>query len=301
MLDAASGAAGIVVGTHALLEDKVQFADLGLVVVDEQHRFGVEQRAALSQKSGDATPHVLVMTATPIPRTVAMTVFGDLSVSTLTELPAGRSPITSSVVPAQEKPAWLERAWQRVREEVANGHQAYVVCPRIGDEVKGAADEEGAFATGAEDAGGPDGAKGNKAGAESRRPAISVLEVAGILAEKLVGLRVEVLHGRLAADVKDAVMTRFAAGEIDVLIATTVIEVGRRRAERLGDGGDGRRPVRHLPTPPIARPGRSGQSARAVPAGHRCLARLAVAGPAGGGGGDHRRVRVVPDRPDDTP
>ncbi len=121
MLDAASGGAGIVVGTHALLEDKVQFADLGLVVVDEQHRFGVEQRAALSQKSGENTPHVLVMTATPIPRTVAMTVFGDLSVSTLTELPAGRSPIMSSVVPAREKPAWLERAWERVREEVGQG------------------------------------------------------------------------------------------------------------------------------------------------------------------------------------
>ncbi len=117
MLDAASGAAGIVVGTHALLEDKVQFADLGLVVVDEQHRFGVEQRAALSQKSGDNTPHVLVMTATPIPRTVAMTVFGDLAVSTLTELPAGRSPIQSSVVPAQQKPDWLARAWARVRED----------------------------------------------------------------------------------------------------------------------------------------------------------------------------------------
>jgi ATP-dependent DNA helicase RecG len=146
LLDAASGSAGIVVGTHALLEDKVQFADLGLVVVDEQHRFGVEQRAVLSQKSGENTPHVLVRTATPIPRTVAMTVFGDLSVSTLTELPAGRSPITSSVVPAAEKPSWLERAWQRVREEVEKGHQVYVVCPRIGDEVKGAADEEAEFA-----------------------------------------------------------------------------------------------------------------------------------------------------------
>jgi ATP-dependent DNA helicase RecG len=213
MLDAASGAAGIVVGTHALLEDKVQFADLGLVVVDEQHRFGVEQRAALSQKSGDATPHVLVMTATPIPRTVAMTVFGDLSVSTLTELPAGRSPIMSSVVPAREKPSWLERAWVRVREEVEKGHQAYVVCPRIGDDVKGAADEEGEFASGAEQPG-------------KSRPAISVLEVAELLAEKLAGLRMEILHGRLPADVKDAVMTRFAAGEIDVLIATTVIEVG---------------------------------------------------------------------------
>ncbi|MFC5263500.1 ATP-dependent DNA helicase RecG [Kribbella qitaiheensis] len=217
MLDAASGSAGIVVGTHALLEDKVQFADLGLVVVDEQHRFGVEQRAALSQKSGDATPHVLVMTATPIPRTVAMTVFGDLAVSTLTELPAGRSPIKSSVVPAKEKPAWLARAWERVREEVEKGHQAYVVCPRIGDDVKNAADEEGEFAAGSEEE------------AESKgkpRPAISVLQVAEILDGILGDLRVEILHGRLPADEKDSVMTRFAAGEIDVLIATTVIEVG---------------------------------------------------------------------------
>ncbi|TCM41089.1 ATP-dependent DNA helicase RecG [Kribbella sp. VKM Ac-2568] len=217
MLDAASGSAGIVVGTHALLEDKVQFADLGLVVVDEQHRFGVEQRAALSQKSGDATPHVLVMTATPIPRTVAMTVFGDLAVSTLTELPAGRSPIKSSVVPAKEKPAWLARAWERVHEEVEKGHQAYVVCPRIGDDVKNAADEEGEFAAGSEDE------------AESKgkpRPAISVLQVAEILDGILGDLRVEILHGRLPADEKDSVMTRFAAGEIDVLIATTVIEVG---------------------------------------------------------------------------
>ncbi|QNE17605.1 ATP-dependent DNA helicase RecG [Kribbella qitaiheensis] len=216
MLDAASGAAGIVVGTHALLEDKVQFADLGLVVVDEQHRFGVEQRAALSQKSGENTPHVLVMTATPIPRTVAMTVFGDLSVSTLTELPAGRSPIMSSVVPAKDKPAWLVRAWERVREEVAKGHQAYVVCPRIGDEVKNAADEEGEFATAADQA----DAKGKPP------PAKSVLETAELLAQPLAGLRLEILHGRLPADEKDSVMTRFAAGEIDVLVATTVIEVG---------------------------------------------------------------------------
>jgi ATP-dependent DNA helicase RecG len=214
MLDAAGGAAGIVVGTHALLEDKVQFADLGLVVVDEQHRFGVEQRAALSQKSGDNTPHVLVMTATPIPRTVAMTVFGDLAVSTLTELPAGRSPIQSSVVPAKEKPDWLQRAWQRVREEVGKGHQAYVVCPRIGDEVKNAADEEGEFVAGDEE-------KASKA-----RPPISVLQVSEALAEILHDLRVEILHGRLPAEEKDEVMSRFAAGEVDVLIATTVIEVG---------------------------------------------------------------------------
>ncbi|MGZ4466598.1 MAG: ATP-dependent DNA helicase RecG, partial [Nocardioides sp.] len=133
MLDAASGAAGIVIGTHALLEDKVQFADLGLVVVDEQHRFGVEQRAALSAKADGLPPHVLVMTATPIPRTVAMTVFGDLETATLTELPAGRAPIQSTVVPLADHPEWIDRVWQRVREESAAGHQTYVVCPRIGD------------------------------------------------------------------------------------------------------------------------------------------------------------------------
>src|SRR5690606_25327716 len=134
----ASGEAGITIGTHALLEEKVQFADLGLVVVDEQHRFGVEQRAALAAKAGHP-PHVLVMTATPIPRTVAMTVFGDLEVSTLAELPAGRAPIQTVVVPLAEQPAWAERIWQRVREEVAKGHQVYVVAPRIG----GDAPEEG--------------------------------------------------------------------------------------------------------------------------------------------------------------
>ncbi|WP_405060534.1 ATP-dependent DNA helicase RecG [Kribbella sp. NBC_01505] len=219
MLDAASGAAGIVVGTHALLEDKVQFADLGLVVVDEQHRFGVEQRAALSAKSGENTPHVLVMTATPIPRTVAMTVFGDLSVSTLTELPAGRSPIQSSVVPAKQRPDWLGRAWERVREEVGKGHQAYVVCPRIGDDVKNAADEEGDLADG-------DDALDERSEKTQARPPISVMQVAEALGEILGDLRVAILHGRLPAEEKDAVMTRFAAGEIDVLIATTVIEVG---------------------------------------------------------------------------
>ena len=126
-----SGGAGIVVGTHALLYEGVDFADLGLVVVDEQHRFGVEQRDALRAKA-DQPPHVLVMTATPIPRTVAMTVYGDLEISTLSQLPQGRSPIASHVVPAAEKPAFLDRAWRRLREEVAAGHQAYVVCPRIG-------------------------------------------------------------------------------------------------------------------------------------------------------------------------
>ena len=136
--DVFTGDAGILIGTHALLEEQVQFADLGLVVIDEQHRFGVEQRDALREKAAGSRPHVLVMTATPIPRTVAMTVFGDLEVSTLSELPAGRSPIATHVVPAVERPHYLERAWQRVREEVAAGRQAYVVCPRIGD-----ADDDG--------------------------------------------------------------------------------------------------------------------------------------------------------------
>ncbi|PNV32521.1 ATP-dependent DNA helicase RecG [Streptomyces sp. DH-12] len=209
LLDLATGEAGIVIGTHALIEDKVQFHDLGLVVVDEQHRFGVEQRDALRGK-GKQPPHLLVMTATPIPRTVAMTVFGDLETSVLDQLPAGRSPIASHVVPAADKPHFLARAWERVREEVEKGHQAYVVCPRIGDE--------------------EDGAKAKKKSAEDeaeKRPPLAVLDTAEQLARgPLGGLRVEVLHGRMQPDDKDAVMRRFAAGEADVLVATTVIEVG---------------------------------------------------------------------------
>ncbi|MEU9353650.1 ATP-dependent DNA helicase RecG [Streptomyces griseoloalbus] len=211
LLDLATGEAGIVIGTHALIEDKVRFHDLGLVVVDEQHRFGVEQRDALRGK-GKQPPHLLVMTATPIPRTVAMTVFGDLETSVLDQLPAGRSPIASHVVPAADKPHFLARAWERVREEVANGHQAYVVCPRIGDE---------------EDA--PKGAAKKKSPEDEaeKRPPLAVLDIADQLAKgPLRGLRVEVLHGRMQPDDKDAVMRRFAAGDADVLVATTVIEVG---------------------------------------------------------------------------
>ncbi|MGR6972949.1 ATP-dependent DNA helicase RecG [Streptomyces cynarae] len=209
LLDLATGEAGVVIGTHALIEDKVQFHDLGLVVVDEQHRFGVEQRDALRGK-GRQPPHLLVMTATPIPRTVAMTVFGDLETSVLDQLPAGRSPIASHVVPAADKPHFLARAWERVREEVAGGHQAYVVCPRIGDE------EED-----------PEKARKSPEDEAEKRPPLAVLDVAGRLAEgPLKGLRVEVLHGRMQPDDKDAVMRRFAAGETDVLVATTVIEVG---------------------------------------------------------------------------
>ncbi|MGY5124704.1 helicase-related protein [Streptomyces nigrescens] len=222
LLDLVTGEAGIVVGTHALIEDKVQFHDLGLVVVDEQHRFGVEQRDALRGK-GKQPPHLLVMTATPIPRTVAMTVFGDLETSVLDQLPAGRSPIASHVVPAKDKPHFLARAWERVREEVAAGHQGYVVCPRIGDEEdapkgtkKGAAGSKGtaAKASSPEDV-------------EEKRPPLAVLDIAGQLTTgPLDGLRVAVLHGRMAPDDKDDVMRRFAAGELDVLVATTVIEVG---------------------------------------------------------------------------
>ncbi|MCW2878779.1 MAG: ATP-dependent helicase RecG [Sphaerisporangium sp.] len=211
LLDAASGAGGIVVGTHALLQEHVQFADLGLVVVDEQHRFGVEQRDALREKAGGGRPHVLVMTATPIPRTVAMTVFGDLEVSTLSQLPSGRAPITTHVVPASDKPHFLERTWERIREEVGLGRQAYIVCPRIGD-LEG--DEGDLSDPEAEDS-------------EERRPPLAVMEVAPMLADgPLDGLRVEVLHGRLPPEEKDGVMRAFTRGEVDVLVATTVIEVG---------------------------------------------------------------------------
>lgn len=212
LLDTASGAAGIVVGTHALIQDKVSFADLGLVVVDEQHRFGVEQRDALRTRAGDgSSPHVLVMTATPIPRTVAMTVYGDLETSSLRELPAGRSPIGTTVVPVAEKPGWLDRAWERITEEVKAGHQAYVVCPRIGEAAAAGEDVEQPPSDDDSD----------------RRAPLAVLDVAPALAEgPLAGLRVAILHGRLPADEKDTVMRAFAAGEVDVLVATTVVEVG---------------------------------------------------------------------------
>ncbi|GGD17480.1 ATP-dependent DNA helicase RecG [Nocardioides daphniae] len=210
MLEIATGDAGIVVGTHALLEGNVSFFDLGLVVVDEQHRFGVEQRAALTDKAA-TPPHVLVMTATPIPRTVAMTVFGDLETSVLRELPAGRAPIASHVAPLTEQPHWEQRVWERVAEEVAKGHQVYVVCPRIaGDEL-----EAGESDAPREDDEAP------------RRPLRAVEEVTAMLTGgPLSHVRVEALHGRLAPEVKEQVMRRFAAGEVDVLVSTTVIEVG---------------------------------------------------------------------------
>jgi ATP-dependent DNA helicase RecG len=215
LLEAASGAAGIVIGTHALLQEHVQFADLGLVVIDEQHRFGVEQRDALREKAAGGRPHVLVMTATPIPRTVAMTVYGDLDTSALTQLPAGRSPIATHVVPSGNRAYW-DRAWERIREEASQGRQAYIVCPRIGEEEG----DEG-------DLSADEGDGESSVGEEARRPPLAVLDVAPKLTEgPLHGLRLAVLHGRMPPDEKDAVMRRYAAGELDVLVATTVIEVG---------------------------------------------------------------------------
>ena len=204
---AASGAAGIVIGTHALLGESVSFNDLGLIVVDEQHRFGVEQRDALKSKATNP-PHLLVMTATPIPRTVAMTVFGDLDVSTLRELPLGRQPITTHVIPVLEKPGFLDRAWERITEEVSQGHQAYIVAPRIAAGTSEDSDMD--FLMG-----------------ESSTEIASVEELGPLLSGgALQGVKVAPLHGRQSAELKDSTMQAFTNKEIDVLVSTTVIEVG---------------------------------------------------------------------------
>jgi ATP-dependent DNA helicase RecG len=215
MLAAVSGSSHIVVGTHALMSESVGFFDLGLVVVDEQHRFGVEQREALRRK-GATPPHVLVLTATPIPRTVAMTVFGDLDISTIAELPSGRVPITSHVVALAEHPGWASRIWERMAEELAQGRQAFVVCPAIDSNDKGSpADSDDASAPPPEPAEGA-------APPENVTDTLARLRAMPALAEA----RIEALHGRLPSEAKDAMMRSFAAGEIDVLVATTVIEVG---------------------------------------------------------------------------
>lgn len=190
LLDIVSGQADIIIGTHAIIQETVEFFDLGLVVVDEQHRFGVEQRDQLRGKSKPGiTPHLLVMTATPIPRTVAMTFFADLAISTLKELPRGRQEIQTTVVP-EFKPDWVARAWERIREEVAQGRQAFVVCPKIEGE----------------------------GGVEETFEMLS----RHVFPELAVGK----LHGRMSGEEKDAIMADFAAGGINVLVATTVIEVG---------------------------------------------------------------------------
>jgi ATP-dependent DNA helicase RecG len=210
----ASGTTGIVIGTHALISDGVAFSDLGLVVVDEQHRFGVEQRDALRMKAKQP-PHLLVMTATPIPRTVAMTVFGDLDISTLRELPGGRTPIQTHLIPVLEKPHYLERAWQRVREEVGKGHQVYIVAPRIINPDKKLSEREIRAA--------------QLLGEEflDNQNMSAVEELAPELATgALKGLKIAILHGRQGSEEKDQTMAAFSSGAIDVLVATTVIEVG---------------------------------------------------------------------------
>lgn len=229
----ADGTAQIVIGTHALLSDEVSFHDLGLVVVDEQHRFGVEQRDGLRGTDG-ALPHRLVMTATPIPRTVAMTVFGDLDVSVLDTLPAGRQKISTHVVPLAEKPAWASRLWRRAREEIDAGHQVYVVVPKIGEE--GDSLEEGAAFFGASSlngAGAGNSAQGyfGQGGSASSDGKVQLTSVASMYSylsaeDALVGVRIGTLHGRMDPAEKTAVMTAFERGEIDLLISTTVIEVG---------------------------------------------------------------------------
>ncbi|WP_457950506.1 ATP-dependent DNA helicase RecG [Pseudarthrobacter sp. alpha12b] len=213
MLDAASGTAGIIIGTHALLSDNVSFYDLGLIVVDEQHRFGVEQRDALRAKARKP-PHLLVMTATPIPRTVAMTVFGDLETSTLDELPKGRAPITTHLVGLAENPAWAARIWARAREEIDAGHQVYVVCPKIGT------DDDGDFSPGEA---APPGVE-----AEEARELASVTAVVDhLLGEpSLAGVPLAPLHGRQDPDLKTDTMAGFTANRIKLLVSTTVIEVG---------------------------------------------------------------------------
>lgn len=203
LLSIISGKARIVVGTHALIASKVEFYDLGLVVIDEQHRFGVEQREALRLK-GKTPPHVLTMTATPIPRTVAVTVFGDLDISTLDQLPAGRKEIQSHVV-RFDQPALVARTWQRIAEEVKAGHQAFVVCPRI-DETEAEDGDE----------------------TEAGIPMAAAVTIAENLKTipALAEVRIGLLHGRLDTDEKAKVMAAFTAKELDVLVSTTVIEVG---------------------------------------------------------------------------
>ncbi|PRQ11208.1 ATP-dependent DNA helicase RecG [Corynebacterium sp. 13CS0277] len=192
LLDIVSGEAQIIIGTHALIQEHVEFFDLGLAVVDEQHRFGVEQRDAL-RAAGPAglTPHLLVMTATPIPRTIAMTTFGDLATSTLRELPGGRRPISTAVVP-DSKPAWVARADARIAEEIDAGHQAYIVCPRI----------------------------------EGEGGVLALYEQLTDPQHPLSGYTVDIIHGRMSAEDKDAAMHAFATGATDILVSTTVIEVG---------------------------------------------------------------------------
>ena len=246
-LQAASGTAGIVIGTHALLSADVQFADLGLVVVDEQHRFGVEQRAALSAKA-DPRPHVLVMTATPIPRSVAMTVFGDLETSTLREIPAGRAEVSTVVVDTLHQPAWVQRGWQRIVEEVGRGRQAYVVCARIssagpsGSETENLDTDSENYA-GSRSRGSLRGAEHRTAGGPAGR------DGAWPAAERGEGRGDEPVRGR-----------RGRCAGID-----HGHRGGGRRPQRLGHGDLRCRPVRYLPAASAARPDRQRSPSRRLP------------------------------------
>ena len=218
LAEIADGTADVVIGTHALLSDTVTFRDLGMVVVDEQHRFGVEQRDSLRGNNGEL-PHRLVMTATPIPRTVAMTVFGDLDVSVLDQLPAGRQQTATHVVPLAEKPTWADRLWTRAREEIDAGHQVYVVVPKIGDDDEELEEGQQLF--------GDAGREGSQS-SDGKIRLTSVTAMTAYLKQNpaLTGTRIASLHGRMDPEEKTAVMTAFERGEIDILVSTTVIEVG---------------------------------------------------------------------------
>ena len=258
----ADGSVDLVIGTHALIQEGVEFHSLGVVVVDEQHRFGVEQRAALRDKAGTAVPDVLVMTATPIPRTAAMTVYGDLDVSVLDELPPGRTPI---VTRWSAGPLLEAEAWASVRAEVAAGRQAYVVCPLV-----------------------EESEKLEVASAEETYERLSSGE--------LTGLRLGLLHGRMSSADKERTMDSFRSGALDVLVATTVIEVGRRRAQRDRDGRARCRPLRHRPAAPAARARRAWCGRVAVLAGHGRRRRRSQ--PASGrAGGVDRWLRAGRGRP----
>ncbi|WP_259557090.1 ATP-dependent DNA helicase RecG [Brachybacterium sillae] len=203
LADILSGEAGLVIGTHALLTDTVEFASLGLVVIDEQHRFGVDHRRRLRSKGeADLSPHVIVMTATPIPRTAALATVGDLDVLSLREAPGRRAGMSSFVV-EEGNPAWLRRMWERTAEEIAAGHRAFVVCPRIDETEDTTAGEDGRVPRGVV----------QTAARLSRLPALD-------------GVRIGMLHGRMGAEEKRQAMEQLASGEVDLLVATTVVEVG---------------------------------------------------------------------------
>ncbi len=266
--EVATGQAGIVIGTHALLQEAVEFANLGFVVVDEQHRFGVEQRDSLRAKApAGLTPHLLVMTATPIPRTVALTVYGDLETSTLRELPRGRQPITTNTIFTKDKPQWLARAWQRIAEEVAAGRQAYVVASRIDEDDKTAAEQNGP-------------------------PATTVVQLHEHLEHgPLAGLRLGLMHGRLPADEKDAVMACLPRRGHRRAGVHHRHRGGRRRAQRDRDGRDGCRPVRHQPAAPVAWPDRPRRASEPVPAGDEAAGRVEGRRATESGGGHTGRLR----------